>query len=284
MWPNLILGGAPKSGTSSLYFWLDAHPDVGSSKAKEPFFFFDKVNRFNEKANVHEHGFEAYPKLFVGQESKKIVFEASAPYIYSPTALKFIPQIPTKPKVLFLLREPAARLLSKYRFNRYKLHNPTGEFKEYCTANRGSFPSGIHADEGHYHHYLKEWKKNLAQGQLSVLLMEDMMQDPRKFMKSLCEWLEIDPSFYDNFSFERHNETFTTRSGSFHKKAVSWLPLIPEFLKAPLSKVYRSVNSTKMPDVSEEEKRLTAELKEYYRADRNALLEDFPHLPLDLWK
>lgn len=283
MWPNLILGGAPKSGTSSLYFWLDAHPEVGSSKVKEPFFFFDKVNRFNKNANIHEHGLDAYPQLFVGQEDKKVVFEASAPYIYSQKALEYIPKLPSQPKVVFILREPAGRLLSKYRFNKYKLHNLTGTFQEYCSSEGSNFPSGIHVEEGHYHQYLERWKEALPENSLKVLLMEDMMRDNRTFLKNLCEWLEIDPQFYENFSFERHNETFTTRSGSMHKKAVGLLPLVPAAMKEPLGKLYRRLNAKQLPKVTEEEKALKGELKNFYQSDREKLMALFPELPLNLW-
>ena len=50
--PNVIIAGAPKCGTSSLYFWLSAHPEVKASMVKETFFFADEVNRFNKNANI----------------------------------------------------------------------------------------------------------------------------------------------------------------------------------------------------------------------------------------
>ena len=37
--PNFFVIGAPRSGTTSLYEYLDAHPDVFMSTVKEPDFF-----------------------------------------------------------------------------------------------------------------------------------------------------------------------------------------------------------------------------------------------------
>ena len=37
--PNLIVIGAMKSGTSSLHYYLDAHPDIAMARAKELHFF-----------------------------------------------------------------------------------------------------------------------------------------------------------------------------------------------------------------------------------------------------
>ena len=40
--PNLFIVGEPKSGTTSLYYYLKDHPDVGMSSYKEPKFFAEK--------------------------------------------------------------------------------------------------------------------------------------------------------------------------------------------------------------------------------------------------
>jgi len=42
IFPNLVIAGAPKSGTSSLFFWLAAHPEVCGSQKKETYFLADK--------------------------------------------------------------------------------------------------------------------------------------------------------------------------------------------------------------------------------------------------
>jgi len=49
VYPNLVVAGAPKCGTSSLYFWLAAHPEVAASREKETFFWAPEVNRFNTR-------------------------------------------------------------------------------------------------------------------------------------------------------------------------------------------------------------------------------------------
>ena len=40
-WPNLFIVGAPKGGTTTLWRYLDQHPDVFMSPEKEPNFFLD---------------------------------------------------------------------------------------------------------------------------------------------------------------------------------------------------------------------------------------------------
>jgi len=37
--PDFIIGGASKSGTTSMYRWLDAHPQIGLARDKELRYF-----------------------------------------------------------------------------------------------------------------------------------------------------------------------------------------------------------------------------------------------------
>ena len=284
MWPNTIIAGAPKAGTSSLYYWLAAHPDVCSSKSKEPFFFFDTVNRFNKGVNFIENGLKKYPELFEHCKNKKIVFEATAPYIYQKNALEQIPSLESVPKVIFILREPSARLFSKYQFNRYKLHNTEVDFKQYCTSEVGVYPGGRHILEGFYSTYLEPWKKALGENRIFILVFEETMRNPLEAMTGLSEFLEIDSSFYSQFNFAKHNETFATKNGGIHKKLVSLLPYFPESLIAKLGPLYRKLNSGKMPTISSEEIEIRAELKQFYSPEKESLLKLFPSLNLSSWK
>jgi len=284
MWPNTIIAGAPKAGTSSLYYWLAAHPDVCSSKSKEPFYFFDTVNRFNQGANFIEHGLKKYSELFDHCKNKKIVFEATAPYIYQQNALQQIPRLESEPKVVFILREPSARLYSKYQFNRYKLHNTEVDFKQYCTSELGVYPGGKHIMEGYYSRYLQEWQKALGNERMLILVFEQTMRNPKEAMSQLSDFLGIDASFYQDFNFAKHNETFATKNGSLHKKLVGLLPYFPESLISKLGPLYRKLNSGKMPKISSEELEIKAELKQFYAAEADALLNLFPSINLSSWR
>ena len=141
----------------------------------------------------------------------------------------------------------------------------------------------MHVEEGFYSRYLELWQQRLPKERLRVHLMEEMLRDPQAFMKQLCDWLEISSVPFDDFAFERHNETFTTRSGAFHKKAVGWLPLVPSFVREPLARIYRKINAQPLPAVSQEELALTEELKAHFASEQAALAALFPELPLSLW-
>ena len=60
---DFFIVGAPKAGTTSLYHYLDAHPDIEMSDHKEPNFFSDESlqlqNIYNIKNRVIDYNHEA---------------------------------------------------------------------------------------------------------------------------------------------------------------------------------------------------------------------------------
>ena len=173
--PNVIIAGAPKCGTSSLYFWLSAHPEVKASMVKETFFFADEVNRFNKNANIIEHPLQAYSSYFNSKKSdqNKVRLEATAPYIYFENALEHIPKLPSKPKVIFVLREPSARLYSQYRFERFRTKRIQMTWEEYSKNDKLI----LHGD---YEYYLKKWVKSLGKDRIYVCTFEYLVSDPKE--------------------------------------------------------------------------------------------------------
>jgi hypothetical protein len=45
--PNFFLVGAPKAGSTSLYHYLDQHPEIYLSPIKEPHYFADEIRPDN---------------------------------------------------------------------------------------------------------------------------------------------------------------------------------------------------------------------------------------------
>ena len=51
--PNLFIIGAPKCGTTFLYYYLRQHPDIFFPSFKEPHFFGSDLNRKNGAYNLN---------------------------------------------------------------------------------------------------------------------------------------------------------------------------------------------------------------------------------------
>lgn len=130
--PDVVIAGAPKCGSSSLFFWLAAHPSICASRKKETHFLRDRVTKHNKDLNLHEHGLEAYPDLFPHCEKGTLRTEATPAYLYDETPKRILAQADPPPSILFILREPADRLLSSYRFARYRRKNTELSFREFA--------------------------------------------------------------------------------------------------------------------------------------------------------
>jgi len=282
VYPNVVIAGAPKCGTSSLYFWLAQHPNVCASTLKETFFLADDVSRFNESSNFKKDGLSAYSEHFKNYNGEKIVFEATAPYIYYKTPLEVLPKLNPQPKIIFILREPAKRLYSKYTFNKFKLKNFEGSFLDYISLGGTKF-SGQHVEEGNYAKYLKLWKEAFGIENIYIMLLEEVMAEQKKQMKKLADWLQIDAAFYDDFDFAKRNETFGVRSTFLHRLGLKLQPLVPYKLQEMLLPFYQKLNGTAIPKISAEEERLVSELKLFYSKANSELAQLFPQLNCSRW-
>jgi hypothetical protein len=276
--PNLVVAGAPKCGTSSLYFWLAAHPEVAASREKETFFWAPDVNRFNTRCNHIQHGPEAYASLFAHTAGAKVRFEATAPYIYYSEAWTGLSRLPEKPLVLFVLREPAARTQSQYLFELHRTKRISATFADYL--------KGAHIlNHGHYMRYLAEWEANLGRDHLIIWQFEKVMRDPRSAMKSLAAQLGIDPGFYDDFDFAARNETVAIRSKRLHTLGLRLQSMIPLAVQDALLPIYLKLNGAGRPKASAELKAQTVALKAEFAASNRELAARFPEsIDLELWK
>ena len=109
----LIVLGAMKSGTSSLFDLLARHPAICPSLTKEPYFFADETQCC--------HGHAAYFKLWQPEPGQTILMEGSTdytkyPYIrHVPERLKALEDAGHTLKFIYIMRHPVARMESHVR-------------------------------------------------------------------------------------------------------------------------------------------------------------------------
>jgi len=277
--PNAIIAGAPKCGTSSLYFWLSAHPQVKASMVKETFFFADEVNRFNRNANIIDHSIDKYTTYFKshGLNESKIRLEATAPYIYYKNALKHIPALASNPKVIFVLREPSSRLYSQYRFESHRTKRIKMNWRDYSQDE-------VLKSHGDYEFYLKKWMKALGSDRIHVCTFESLVKKTNETMINIAEFLDIDSSFYKDYVFVQHNETVAIKSKFIHQTGLLLQRYVPHSIQEKILPFYLFLNSGKMPKKDPIDKKILEKVKSEYRESINRLKLLFPDLNLDLWE
>lgn len=285
--PNTIIVGAPKSGSSSLYWWLSSHPEVCASKTKETHFFDDSINpRFNASANVLNHGLDKYMQYFDHCPADvKVIMEATPIYMYQKNALKHLSAFDEKPKIVFILREPSVRAHSQFRFNKYRLGNIPLDKTYINYLSETKLTDADPLKRGEYIDFIVQWIEYFSKENIHVMQLEMVFKDRVNELKKLASFLSIDPSFYDDFDFVKRNETRKMRSTKLHRIGLQVQPLVPQWLQEKvLIPLYLKFNSTAMPPVSEEDKKMIETQKSMFVSFNERLHQAFPHIDLELWK
>jgi Sulfotransferase family len=144
--PNFLIIGAAKSGTTSLYHYLNQHPQIYMSPEKEPEFFalegrkldFDGpdgkevINRRiqrNRPTNIEE-----YRALFEGVSGETAIGEASPWYLYSVQAPSRISYYIPGVKLIAVLRNPVERAYSLFLYLRLRGQEPLSDFSQALQA------------------------------------------------------------------------------------------------------------------------------------------------------
>ena len=256
--PNLIIAGAPKCGTTSLYNWLVAHPDVCGSLPKETYYFMDNNNPFlrpngiTRIDNYHDHGLSRYGKFFKGCTNEiKIVLEATPHYMYQQTALNCFSTNQPQPNIIFVLRNPSNRIFShfcyaKYNLARLKSAFSFNKFIELLLSDESdkimSQINGMYPEltffwlknqlrYSRYYEHLVQWVEKFKEDRINIILFEQMIKDPYSTVQHIMNRIKINTAFYDQFSFEKTNPTRGIKYLSIHRWYLKKLGRINTFFR-----------------------------------------------------
>lgn len=186
MFPNFLVIGAAKCGTTSLYEYLKAHPDVYMSPQKEVRFFSKEEN--------WARGLAWYESFFDGATGETAVGEASPQYTcypYRDPAPRIAATIPHA-KLIYLIRNPVQRVLSAYQFQ-VALGN---EFDPIEKVIRKRGPSGeppFALTLSSYGMQIESYMRHFPRDALLVVKTEDLKADRPTTMARIFSFLGVDP-------------------------------------------------------------------------------------------
>jgi hypothetical protein len=273
----IILAGTEKSGTTSVYQYLCAHPEIAGSLRKETDFF----------RSPPPHDLDAYHALFPDVQPGMMRMEASPGYLAesglaAPAMAGLLPQA----RVLFILRDPIDRLLSGFDFHKSRFHIPErmlfDDYIDLCMRyEKGGIDeaqAGLKAwhlrvpDAGRYALHLRDFYAHFPAEQIKVMTLDALQSDPAAFMRNVCNWAGLDAAYYDNFAFVRANVTFSPRRAWLQKAGLRVNNALEPFfnrhpaVKQQLLGIYKRLNGRKVekPGMTQETRqRLVA----YYAED-----------------
>lgn len=201
---DFLLIGAQKSGTTSLWQHIAAHPQTFVPANKEVEFF--------SHPERYRNGIDWYGKTyFANAPAKSRKGEATTQYMMFPEVPARIHQAFPDVKLIALLRNPIDRAYSHYRMTHMRGHE-TRRF-EACvdTLSQGAAtPRAIDADHdylrlGEYGRILEHYLAHFGAEQMCVLFTENLERDPEGVTRQTYEFLEIDAEFRPDTLGKRFN-------------------------------------------------------------------------------
>jgi hypothetical protein len=201
--PDFIIVGAPKCGTTSLYYLLTEHPYVEPAAAKELHFF----------SSHFDLGLEWYRRCFPRPRYKAgrrtITGEATPSYLFDPYAPERVANTVPEARLIVMLRNPVDRAYSLYQMAMRKGWDTTTTFEEAIGAKQAVGPltkadaapeQGSHAvvddnswylSGGVYVDQLVRWSSLFSDERILVLKSENFWVRPQDTLELVLEFLDL---------------------------------------------------------------------------------------------
>jgi len=279
---NAIIAGVNKAGTTSLFVSLSGHPEVAPAAVKETKYFLPP--RWGQPIGPRSE----YEAEWTGAGRESVRLEATPSYFYGAepviAALRDVcgPDL----RVIVVYREPVARLVSFFKFQKARLRLPEdmtldeylaeseamsdADFKDPENEKWFGFRGGCYAD------FLPAWRDAFGD-RLHIVFFETLMKDPGSVLREVAAFLGVDPQAFSDDALSSENRTTGFKNRGFQRVALAFNNRFERFLrrhyklKDALRSAYYRVNGRKakerVPDA------VQARIRERYE-EPNARLAD----------
>jgi hypothetical protein len=204
--PNFMIIGVAKAGTTSLFRYLDQHPQVFMTPVKGTNYFGYEDARnwvWTDEGeppmmrNFHATSLAEYEALFAEASDEIAIGEASPQYFRCPTAASRLHDCIPHAKLVASLRNPADRAFSGFMMRKRRGEAVRGIYQELT-------PESSHVKEGFYYTRMKRFFDHFPKKQLKVFIFEEFKKDPSKVVVDLFDFLGVDTGFVPDTS-KRYN-------------------------------------------------------------------------------
>lgn len=202
--PNFLIIGAMKGGTTSLYHYLSAHPDVFMSETKELHFFVAEKN--------YRRGVAWYQRQFAEAGHSLAVGEASPDYakypIHQGVPERIAGLLPAV-RLIYVVRNPLERIRSHY------LHDVA------CGRERRPILEAVAGNEHYlapsrYALQIEQYLRHFPREQLLIVTSDSLRDDRQAALRRVHDFLGV----RDDWSTPVHDREFNATE---EKTSPRWL-------------------------------------------------------------
>jgi len=191
-YPDFLIIGAMKAGTTSLHDYLGKHPDIFTSDPKEIHFFMDD--------NFKTHSPEWYKSLFI--TDKKI--SGTSPQNYTKLHRPAVKNVPMriyehmpKVKLIYIVRDPISRIKSHYAEAQSGGYAPKESLNKYLQ----NFNNNHYVNTSMYYFQISKYLKYFKKEQILIIKSEDLLTNRLDTLNEVFRFLSVQ-EIQDNSLFD----------------------------------------------------------------------------------
>lgn len=225
--PDFLILGAQRCGTSSLYRYLGAHPDLIASVRKETAYF---STRFDQGESWYRAHFALRSRVAIQRivrTQRPLSFEATPDYLFHPLVPARVKRMLPNARFITLLRDPVERAFSHYRHMR-RLRFEDLSFEQAIAEEEARISPDIeqlsvdpyhrarqalrfsYIARGRYADQLERWLESFPHERFLILDSQELFEQPTATVREICSFLEVEswsPRIFRNYSWKQEPES-----------------------------------------------------------------------------
>jgi len=198
-----FIGGASKSGTTALYYYLKQHPDLFLPEKKELHYFSrsDIEHCFNgpgDKGILDDipKNYAEYIKHYSKAASHQLCIDISPSYLYhSKSSARIKQQFPDS-KIVFILRNPADKAFSQYlhlRTNCRESETFENALRLEPSRKRNGYSDmWLYRESGYYADSIDTFIHVFGRNAIKIFLFEDFIKEPLVIVREICNFFGVE--------------------------------------------------------------------------------------------
>ena len=225
--PDFLVIGAMKSGTTTLAFDLESHPEVAFPGGKE-------VGDLRRPEVLTQEGRAHYGRIFAGTPEQIKVGDAHPAYSYDvglDVPGKTLELCGPDIRLIYIMRDPIRRAISHHTH----IFQRGGVSSDIDTHLR---TDNLYLDFGSYAQQLECWLETFHREHFLFLRFEDYVQDREEGYKRAIRHLGLEPQ-PERLTLEARNQAENKRLPAFNnridqRKLQRWRAELQKYLPSPL--------------------------------------------------